>query len=188
PLHILANALFQSVTSRTAGFNTVPIGSLSTPALLVLGMLMFIGGSPASCAGGIKTTSVAAWYAQLRAWLTGRRDVILMGRRLPGEIVARAGMIIGLGVIWIAVGSIVLTVLESGRTGMSFERLLFEQVSAFGTVGLSTGITSSLTAGSRIWIILSMFVGRIGPLAFAMVISQQETDYVRYPEEHLMVG
>ncbi|MFQ5502478.1 MAG: TrkH family potassium uptake protein [Phycisphaerae bacterium] len=187
-LHKLANALFQSVTSRTAGFNTIRIDTLATPTLLVIVLLMFIGGSPASCAGGVKTTSLAAWFAQLRSWMTGRKDVLLLGRRLSGDVVARAGMIIGLGVTWVVFGTIVLTLLESGREGMGFDRLLFEQVSAFGTVGLSTGITASLTAGSRIWIILSMFVGRIGPLAFAMVISQQETDHVRYPEEHLMVG
>lgn len=183
-----ADALFQSVTARTAGFNTVAVGALSTPALLVLAFLMFVGGAPASCAGGVKTTSVAAWFAQLRAWLRGRRDVTLLGRRLPAEVVARAAIIIGLGTLWITTGSIVLALLERGRSGMSFERLLFEQVSAFGTVGLSTGITASLSAASRVWIILSMFVGRIGPLAFAMAITQREAERLRFPEERLMVG
>jgi len=182
------DALFQSVTCRTAGFNSVDVGSLSTTALLVMAVLMFIGGSPASCAGGVKTTSVATWYAQLWAWLRGQRDVTLLGRRLPPDIVARAAMIIGLAVVWNAVGCLVLTAFEAGKPGMAFQDIIFEQASAFATVGLSTGITASLSIGSKLWIILSMFVGRIGPLTFAMVISTRETERIRYPEERLMVG
>lgn len=184
----VGDAVFQSVTCRTAGFNSIDIGSLSTTALLVMVVLMFIGGSPASCAGGVKTTSVATWYAQLWAWLRGQRDVTLLGRRLPPDLVARAAMIIGLAVVWNAVGCLVLTAFEAGNPHMAFEDLVFEQASAFATVGLSTGITASLSVGSKLWIILSMFVGRIGPLTFAMVISTRETERIRYPEERVMVG
>ena len=184
----IGEAIFQSVTCRTAGFNSVDIASLSTTALLVMAVLMFIGGSPASCAGGVKTTSVATWYAQLWAWLRGQRDVTLLGRRLAPDIVARAAMIIGLAVVWNAVGCLVLTMFEAGRPNMAVENLIFEQASAFATVGLSTGITGSLSVGSKLWIILSMFVGRIGPLTFAMVISTRDAGRIRYPEERLMVG
>lgn len=182
------NSLFQSITCRTAGFNTVDIGSLSRTALLVMMVLMFIGGSPASCAGGVKTTSVATWGAQLLAWLRGRADVTLLGRRLPPEVVARAAMIIGLGVLWCCFGCMLLATLEPDTEKMNELNLMFEQVSAFGTVGLSTGITPLLTFGSKVWIILSMFVGRIGPLTFAMIVSQRTVGSIRYPEERLMVG
>lgn len=182
------NALFQSVTCRTAGFNTIDIGSLPRTALLIMIVLMFIGGSPASCAGGVKTTSVATWYAQLRAWLRGRSDVTLLGRRLPPEIVARAAVIIGLGIIWCSAGCLLLTWLEQPSARMTTLGLMFEQVSAFGTVGLSTGVTPLLAPASKVWIILSMFVGRIGPLTFTMIVSQRGVGRIRYPEERLMVG
>lgn len=181
-------ALFQSVTCRTAGFNTVDMAAVPQTALLVMILLMFIGGSPASCAGGVKTTSVATWFAQLWAWLRGSDDVTLLGRRLPTEVVARAAMIIGLGVVWCALGGMILTWFEQPHEVIELEDLLFEQVSAFGTVGLSTGITPSLSSGSKVWLILSMFVGRIGPLTAAMLVSRRGTGSLRYPEERLLVG
>jgi trk system potassium uptake protein TrkH len=126
-------ALFQSVTCRTAGFNTVDMTAVPQTALLVMILLMFIGGSPASCAGGVKTTSVATWFAQLWAWLRGREDVTMLGRRLPPEIVARAAMIIGMGVVWCSMGGMILTWLEGPHEIIELEDLMFEQVSAFGT-------------------------------------------------------
>ncbi len=181
-------AVFQSVTCRTAGFNTVDIGALPRTALLVMMVLMFIGGSPASCAGGVKTSSVATWYAQLAAWMRGRSDVTLLGRRLAPDVVARAAMIIGLAVIWCCTGWFVLAFLEPETEQMSELNLMFEQISAFSTVGLSTGLTPDLTATSKAWIILSMFVGRLGPLTAAMLISQRGVGTVRYPEERILVG
>ncbi len=182
------NAVFQSITCRTAGFNTINIGALPRTALLIMMVLMFIGGSPASCAGGVKTTSVVTWASQLLAWLRGRADVTLLGRRLPPEVVARAAMIIGLGVMWCCVGCLVLASLEPDTEPLNELNLMFEQVSAFATVGLSTGVTPLLTSASKVWIILSMFVGRIGPLTFAMIVSQRTMGSIRYPEERLMVG
>ncbi len=184
----LLDALFQSVTCRTAGFNSVDIAGLPRTALLVMILLMFIGGSPSSCAGGIKTTSLATWYAQLGAWLRGRQDVTLLGRRLAPDIVARAAMIIGLAVVWVGAGCLILAHLEPADDVTHFTALFFEQVSAFGTVGLSTGITPNLSVGSKIWIILSMFAGRIGPLALAVVVSHRGSARVRFPEERLMIG
>ena len=125
-LHTAIDALFQSVSCRTAGFSTVNLSSLSATTILIMCVLMFIGGSPGSCAGGVKTTTVVTWFAQLYAWLTGRRDVTLMGRRLPTTIVAKAAMIIGLGVLWIGIGSMFLTLFEQGRPGMTVESLFFE--------------------------------------------------------------
>lgn len=182
------DALFQSITCRTAGFNSIDLTKLPVPALLVMCVLMFIGGSPASCAGGVKTTSVAAWYAQLYAWVRGQKEVTLLGRRLSTETVAKAAMIIGLAVLWNATGTILLAWFEHGRTDLPLRKLFFEQVSAFGTVGLSLDVTPTLSTSSRIWIMISMFVGRVGPLTFAMVISEREQSPIRYPEEPVMIG
>ncbi|MBX3396372.1 MAG: ATPase [Phycisphaerae bacterium] len=184
----ITNAAFQSITCRTAGFNTVDIGALPRTALMVMMVFMFIGGSPASCAGGVKTTSVATWYSQLRAWLRGNTDVTLLGRRLPPSVVARAAMIIGLGVIWCATGTMILTLTESFEQEKDSLDLMFEQVSAFGTVGLSTGVTPHLSSAGKLWITISMFVGRLGPLTAAMVISQRAVTSARYPEEQILVG
>lgn len=182
------NAAFQSITCRTAGFNTVDISALPRTALMVMMVLMFIGGSPASCAGGVKTTSIATWYAQLGAWLRGNTDVTLLGRRLAPGVVARAAMIIGLGIIWCATGTMILTLTESLAQEKDSLDLIFEQVSAFGTVGLSTGVTPHLSPAGKLWITISMFVGRLGPLSCAMLVSHRGIGSVRYPEERMMVG
>jgi len=182
------DALFQSITCRTAGFNSIDLTGLPIPAILFMCVLMFIGGSPASCAGGVKTSSVATWYAQLYAWLRGQKEVTLLGRRLSPEIVAKAAMIIGLAVVWNATGTILLAWFEQGRADLPLRKLFFEQVSAFGTVGLSLDVTPTLSTPSRIWIMISMFVGRVGPLTFAMVIAEREQSPIRYPEEPVMIG
>jgi trk system potassium uptake protein len=182
-------ALFHSVSSRTAGFNTVDIGKLPMASLLTLIGLMFVGGSPASCAGGIKTTSFAVWLAHLRAQLTGARDSSLFGRRLAPDIVARVGLVAGLAILWNFAGCLVLAVTESPvREDMSFLNLFFEQISAFGTVGLSTGVTSHLSGGGKFWIIMTMYIGRIGPLTAAMAVLVPQAGGVRYPEERVMIG
>lgn len=180
-------ALFQSITARTAGFNTVDVGALPTTSLLILIGLMFVGGSPASCAGGIKTTSAAVWLANLRARLTASDDVTLLGRALPIDLVGRATLIIGLALVWNAVGCLLLALTEAPRQ-LPLEVLLFEQISAFGTVGLSTGITPGLSVAGKLWIIATMFVGRVGPLAAALMFAAGQGQPVRYPQERLMVG
>ncbi|MFH1748821.1 MAG: potassium transporter TrkG [Planctomycetota bacterium] len=185
---LLPNALFQSVTARTAGFNTIEISALPTASLLVLIGLMFVGGSPGSCAGGIKTTSIAVGYAYLRSKIRSTPDVALFGRRLPRSIVARAVVIGGLAIIWNALGCVILAATELPQCGFPFESVLFEQISAFATVGLSTGITSQLTVIGKLWIVLTMFVGRLGPLAMALAVTPPRTADVRHPEERLMIG
>jgi trk system potassium uptake protein TrkH len=179
------DAMFQSVTARTAGFNSVDMGALPSASILVLCLLMFVGGSPCSCAGGIKTTTVAVWSAHMWAWLRGRTEPTLLGREIPGEILRRAGALIGLACLWNLVGVLVLAHAEQAdRLG----DVLFEQISAFGTVGLSTGITSGLTAVSKIWIVLTMFVGRLGPLTLVLCVFDQQAPNVRCPEGRVMIG
>jgi len=183
-----SGALFQSVTARTAGFNTVDIGQLPLSSLLLLVCLMFVGGSPGSCAGGVKTTSLAMWFARLRALLLREADVRLLGRRIPDHILNRCMLLLGLAIVWNMFGFFILLVTEGHRPGVGMQDVMFEQISAFGTVGLSTGITRGLSAAGRIWIILTMFVGRLGPLTIAMWLIRKERALVRYPEGKVMIG
>lgn len=188
PWQRVLDVLFQSVASRTAGFNSVNVSALGMAPLLVLILLMFIGGAPASCAGGIKVTSLAVYIAEVRARLTRARDATLFGRRIPVDILSKVTLVIGISVAWNMVGCILLTVTERASPGVHLEQLLFEQVSAFGTVGLSTGITPTLSTTGKVWIILSMFVGRVGPLSAALLVLPGGATGVRYPEERLMIG
>jgi trk system potassium uptake protein TrkH len=181
------NATFQSVTARTAGFNSVDIAKLPEASLFILIVLMFIGGSPASCAGGVKTTTIALWGARIRATLRGERDVRLLGRRVPWEQVGRADLLIALAICWNLVGIMLLLTTEAGMPQKHLG-LVFEQISAFGTVGLSTGITPGLSPIGKIWIIATMFVGRLGPLTIAMWMVPMHKTHVRYPKGTVMLG
>jgi len=184
----LWNSLFQSVTARTAGFNTVDIGSLPLSSLMLIVLLMFVGGSPGSCAGGIKTTTFALWLTKLWSLLRGGKWPRLFGRHIPGEIARRASMIIGLAVIWNLVGLLVLLATEGRSSDVGMHDVLFEQVSAFGTVGLSTGLTPKLSVVGKLWTIATMFVGRLGPLTLAVWAFTRKAPGVRYPEGRIMIG
>jgi trk system potassium uptake protein TrkH len=182
----LVHALFQSVTARTAGFNTVDMSLVSVPALLVLVFLMFVGGSPGSCAGGIKTTTMAIWLSRLRSRLTGRDEVTIRHRAIPHDLVRRAALVIAVAAVWNAAGIMLLAVTEG--PGVRFEHIIFEQVSAFATVGLSAGLTPELSVPGKLWIIASMFVGRVGPLTIALAVLARPRTLYRYPAERVMVG
>jgi trk system potassium uptake protein TrkH len=184
----LSAALFQSITARTAGFNTVDIGLLPQSSLLLLVILMFIGGSPASCAGGIKTTAFAISWAELRARVRGETEVRLLDRRIPNETLWRVSLLLRLALLWNIVGVLLLLVTEGARPGISMHHVIFEQISAFGTVGLSTGITDKLSAPGRLWIIATMFMGRLGPLTLAMWFFTPKPGHVQYPEGKVMIG
>ncbi len=184
----VSGALFQSLTPRTAGFNTVEIRALPLSSLLLLVLLMFVGGSPASCAGGLKTTALAIFLADLRARLLGEEEARLLGRRVPRETQARVSLLLRLAVLWNLLGVLFLLVTEGGRLGVGLHDVLFEQISAFGTVGLSTGITPQLSATGRLWVIATMFVGRLGPLTLAVWIFPKPQIHIRYPEGRIMIG
>jgi trk system potassium uptake protein TrkH len=184
----VGDALFQSVTSRTAGFNTVDVGRLPLASLMAIAMLMFVGGSPGSCAGGIKTTTFALWLARLRSLLRGNKQPRILGRHIPGDVTRRASMIIGLAVLWNLAGLLLLLTTEGGTAGVGMHDILFEQVSAFGTVGLSTGLTPRLTAAGKLWIAATMFVGRLGPLTIAVSAFARRTPAIRCPEGRIMIG
>jgi trk system potassium uptake protein TrkH len=185
---IAANAVFQSVSARTAGFNTVPLDGMPTASLLVLILLMFVGGSPGSCAGGVKTSTAALWLAKLWALLRGSKAPCLFERHIPGELTRRASLIIGLSVLWNVLGLFVLLATEGSPAGGRLVDLLFEQFSAFGTVGLSTGVTSGLSVAGKLWICATMFVGRVGPLTLAAWAIQRRPPGVRYPDGKVLIG
>ncbi|MBN1901040.1 hypothetical protein JW926_06915 [Candidatus Sumerlaeota bacterium] len=191
------HALFQSVTSRTAGFNTVDFAAASHLGLVLIMGLMFIGGSPGSTAGGIKTTTAAIVFATIRSHLKspGKPDVEIFRRRVPPETVSRAFIILVLSLLAVLIVAVSLFITERSRINAwpagqePVLRIFFETISAFGTVGLSTGITPFLSRIGKLIITLTMFVGRLGPLTIvlALVEMKQPTKY-RYPEEKMMVG
>lgn len=180
-------ALFQSVTSRTAGFNTIPTDGLRPFTLLTIVFLMFIGGSPASTAGGIKTTTFGAMIASIWTTITGKQDIEVFNRRLPREIADRAIAISMMAFLLVSFTTFGLLATE----GKELMPTLFEATSAFGTVGLSTGLTEDLSSAGKMLIIFTMFAGRLGPLTLATALAQKQKQFqkkIHLPEERLLVG
>ncbi len=189
----LLASYFQSVTARTAGFNTIDIGSLSWGTLFFLIMLMFIGASPGSTGGGIKTTTAGVLFAVFLNRLKGRTNIRFMNRTIGQETVSRAIAIAISSFILVSVALLGLTFIYQLNPWFAgkdpFLQILFEEVSAFGTVGLSTGITPQMDTYSKMILIFLMFIGRVGPLALAFAIGGEGTeDKIMYAEENLMVG
>jgi trk system potassium uptake protein TrkH len=188
----LANALFMSATARTAGFNTVDYAAASDQTNFLTILLMAIGGSPGSTAGGMKTTTVALLALLAVARLRGFRMVSVWGRSVPEETIQRA---VGLIVLGFAFMTFVLfgythTELMHPGLGQPFLRHVFEAVSAFNTVGLSLGVTPGLSAAGRWLTILLMFVGRVGPLVLASALARRatRTTQIRYSYEDVIIG
>ncbi len=178
-------ALFQSISLRTAGFNVVSMGTLSSATVLFSLIWMFIGASPGSTGGGIKTTTLAVALMSVRSMLTGRDQVELMGRRIPAVIVNRSLSIILISASVIAFVLLLLLATQS----ISFERLFFEAVSAFGTVGLTMDSTYKLNQQGRFFIIALMYMGRIGPLTLALAIGERmRPKGYQFAEGRLAVG
>ncbi|URA10380.1 TrkH family potassium uptake protein [Thermospira aquatica] len=182
----LLHSFFAAVTPRTAGFNTIDYGSVSRPTLLLTMVLMFVGASPGSTGGGIKT--VVAFLVLLNTYYVLRETlrVKVGNREVPFESIRKAYLIFVMSMLWV---SLVFGLLLFFEPKFSFEQLLFEVISAFGTVGLSTGITSGLSPVSKVLIILTMFFGRVGPLTLFYGIGfTSEKIVVRYLKEDVMVA
>ena len=185
---VLQAAFFQSVTARTAGFNTINISLMSSANKFVLMVLMLIGGSPVSTAGGIKTVTLAVIIMAVYATLHKRKNVEIFKRTINPAIVARAITVTLLFAAIFIAAALLLSVTEK-QNGFAFEDIMFETASALGTVGLSTGITSSLTTAGKLIIIVVMLIGRLGPLTLlaAMTFNIKTAGY-DYPEEAIVVG
>jgi trk system potassium uptake protein len=178
--------LFQSVTSRTAGANTLPIGDLTQSSLLLIIFLMFIGAGSGSTAGGIKISTFSVLLATAWAQIKGKEDVVLFKRRIVTEMILKAFTVALAGFLIVITVTMLLTLTE---TGHNFIMYLFEATSAFGTVGLSMGLTPELSSLGRIVIILTMFAGRLGPLTIAFAITKRRTkEAIRHPKGNIMIG
>jgi len=181
----LLASLFQSVTPRTAGFNTVPLDALRPVTLLIITLLMYVGASPGGTGGGIKTSTLAVLALTLRNLVAGREQVETRDRTIARDTVYRAAAIAAGGVVAILVILAVLLVAEP----FPFQSILFEVTSAFGTVGLSTGITPLLSPTGKLAIILLMYVGRLGPLTLALTMRTRLSRVpIEYPQARVIVG
>ncbi len=186
--------LFQSVTARTAGFNTIDIYSLANPTLFILIILMFIGASPGSCGGGVKTVNAAVLAIIAKNRFKGNEEGEVFKRTIPRETLSRSVTIIISSVVLISVVACLIMIAETGKYAHpeargKFLEYLFETVSAFGTVGLSMGVTSALTTTGKALIIIMMFLGRLGPLNLAFSLAKRTpAKKFHYGEEKIFIG
>ncbi|MFZ7131059.1 MAG: TrkH family potassium uptake protein [Eubacteriales bacterium] len=182
------SSFFHSITPRTAGFNTLDMAQMSTAAIFLTIVFMFIGGSPGSTAGGVKTTTIGALVLTVTSLLNGQNQTQAFGRSISINIIKRALAVIAIGLFIIIFVIMMLSITEKA----SFLEIVFEVFSAFGTVGLSMGLTPNLTFVGRIIIILTMFIGRLGPLTIALAISEiqssHESGNYKYPDGNIIVG
>jgi trk system potassium uptake protein TrkH len=198
PSALLAS-LFQSVTTRTAGFNTLDTARLQPVTLYLMMLLMFVGASPGGTGGGIKTVTAAVLLRSVTSLARGRRHLEMHRRSLPPEVASQAIVVVTLSFLAVFLGSLLLTVTEApylldpgGRASSPFLALLFECTSAFGTVGLSAGqtggLTASLSPAGQCILMLLMFLGRVGPLSLVVAMGRRDPSSYQFPEERVMIG
>lgn len=182
----LLAAWFQSVVPRTAGFNTIDIGKMTTAGLFLTIALMFIGASPGGTGGGIKTTTLRVLTSCTKAILQGKEEVLLYQRQVAIPLILKAVGVL-LGSVATVIGSTILITLTDPE--FDFIQILFEVVSAFATVGLSTGITANVSALAKLILIATMYIGRVGVLLLmSALLGDPRPTAIRYPEENLLVG
>ena len=178
-------AFFSAVTPRTAGFNSVDTDALSGGSIFLTMLLMLIGGSPGSTAGGIKTTTFIVIVLYLKAYLFRERDCVIFKKRIDDEDVRKASVVMFINLFLASIGALIIL----GNQTLVFRDVMFEVYSAIGTVGMSTGVTRDLTTVSQIVIMVLMYCGRMGSLTIAMSLTERRrTGKVRYPAEHISVG
>lgn len=179
-------SLFGAVTPRTAGFNTVDVASLTSASKLLTIVLMFIGGSPGSTAGGIKTTTLAVIMISLWSSLKNRKGDIIFGRRLEDNALKRSSAVVTVNILLILSAALLIS---ATNKALGLDAVLFEVTSAIGTVGLSTGITSGLNTFAKIIIILLMYSGRVGSLSFALLFTEHGVaPSIQNPVEKINIG
>ncbi len=183
-------SFFQSITPRTAGFNTIDTAGLGYSTSLLMIIFMFVGGSPGSTAGGIKTTTTGIILISTYRLIMGYEDVEILQKRIDAKTTIRALSVATISLLLVSVVTIILSITEI-NSGFTFHDILFEVTSAFGTVGLSRGLTPNLSNLGRVLITFTMFVGRIGPLTIAFAIAQgqdKNKGNYRYPVGKILVG
>lgn len=180
------NSLFASVTPRTAGFNSISTSDMTMPGRFLTIILMFIGGSSGSTAGGIKTTTFSIIVLTAIAAIKGKDDTEVFQKRIAGDLVRKSFVITALASSLVIVVTMLLSISEAGT---SFEYILYEVTSAFGTVGLSLGLTPKLSSIGKLILIFTMYSGRLGPLTVALAFTKtKRNNQIRYPEDKILVG
>ncbi|WP_144547123.1 TrkH family potassium uptake protein [Bacillus sp. X1(2014)] len=182
----ILGSFFQSVTARTAGANTLNIGDLTQSSLLLIILLMFVGASPGSTGGGIKTTTFTTLIGAVWSQIRGKEDVIFYRQRIEYETIYKALTVTFSGIFLVMLMTLILTISEHGQ---DFLAILFEVTSAFATVGLSMGLTPELSPLGKTLIIFTMFAGRVGPLTIAYAVTiRRNPDAFRYPKGKITIG
>jgi trk system potassium uptake protein TrkH len=186
PMGKVLASLFQSITPRTAGSNTLNVPDLQQSTLFLIIILMFIGASPGSTGGGIKTTTFATLVGAVLAQVKGKEDVIFFRQRILPHMIYKSLTVTMSGLFLVMLVTMILSITE---VGADFLMILFEATSAFGTVGLSMGLTPSLSPIGKTIIAFTMFAGRVGPLTIAFALAQRkQKEYYRYPKGKIMIG
>ena len=180
------SSFFASVSLRTAGFNSISTSDMTTAGKFLTIILMFIGGSSGSTAGGIKTTTFGLMFMTILCVIKGREDTEIFKRRISKDNIYKALAIVVIGFSIVTVVTMLLSITDSSN---SFENLLYEATSAFGTVGLTLGITTKLSSAGKIIVALTMYAGRVGPLTLALALSNKKSSRnIKYPEGKVLVG
>ena len=182
----LANACFTSVSCRTAGFNSFDLAAAEQITQLVMIILMFIGASPLSTGGGIKSTTFFIILLSMWSVFRGRQEVVVFGRRITRELRNQAFAIFTMGTIWVVTAGIILSIIDGEVHEL--ETVVFETVSGFGTVGMGIGITSEWDVCGKLILALTMLVGRVGIMTFMLSLITQKESRIKYPPEDIMIG
>ncbi|MBC7194450.1 MAG: Trk family potassium uptake protein, partial [Caldisericia bacterium] len=180
----ILSSIFHAITPRTAGFSTVNVSYLNLPTLLFTIFLMFVGASPGGTGGGIKTTTFALILLNIRSWIRGREGVTIFDRCVDTLSIKKSFLVFTTAIFLISISTFILSITEK----FGLISILFEVVSAFGTVGLSTGITPSLSTIGKLVIIFTMLTGRVGILSFLTSVIVKKSQRVYLPEDKVMVG
>lgn len=182
----ITNSFFASVTPRTAGFNSISTSEMTTAGQFLTIILMFIGGSPGSTAGGIKTTTIGILIVTVISVIKGREDSEVFKRKFNKELVYKAFTLLFIGFTLVVIVTMLLTYTEEGATFMS---IFYETISAFGTAGLTLGLTSNLSVVGKVLIIIMMYLGRVGTLTVALSLTKKrDKSGIKYPEGKILIG
>lgn len=175
---------FQAVTPRTAGFNSIDIGSMETGSIVLISLLMFIGAGSASTGSGIKLTTFLVIILVTASYLNGKKEAVIFNRAIPSHLLERSLAIVFISMTAVFTGILILSYTENAP----FEWIVFEAFSAFGTVGLSMGLTGELSVLGKIIIMILMFIGRVGPVTLAFALARQHKEPIRHPKGDIFTG
>jgi len=185
----LLTSFFQSVTCRTAGFNTIDISSLRPGTLFMMIALMFIGGAPGSIAGGIKITTIGVVFLLIYTKFKGKEQIVIWDRAIDRNTIEKSTTLVILSLFFVCFSTFLMLTLDEFDMHHTFLSVFFETVSAFGTVGLSMGTTTQLTLAGKLLVCAIMFIGRLGPLTLMMALTSNiKKVNIKYPEENIMTG